>query len=118
MDIYSRSYGSIETEPKERTISLPPDYNGSLYREPPMPRPEENDKTPEKQETKQAEEKEEKPLCAPFSEKEKNTGAFRSILEKISAEDLILFILILSILLGDADDNGTVLAVILAILLT
>ena len=29
--MYSRSYGSVESERKTDGISIPPDYNGSLY---------------------------------------------------------------------------------------
>ena len=111
MDIYSRSYGSIEGDKAEERITLPPDYNGNLYREPPPNRPS---KMPPADD--QAE-KNTPPREDP-SEAEKNAYVFRSVLEKISAEDLIMFVLILSILFGDSEENGAVLAVILAILLT
>ena len=113
MDIYARSFGSIESERAENTFSVPPDYNGSLYRETPKPttpsEPIANEIPPPKKE---------EPLLRNSSSPEKDVPVFRSVLEKISAEDLILFVLILSVLFGDTDENGTVLAVILAILLT
>lgn len=121
MDIYSRSFGSIESEPKERNVSVPPDYNGSLYRDPPplvRPTPSAVSAAEKPNVEKEINQEEKRQETAPLQETEKNTGVFRSILEKISAEDLVLFILILSVLLSDADENGTVLAVILAILLT
>lgn len=109
MDIYSRSYGAVEESGRDARPTPPPDYNGNLYRDPP--------KAPEPAPKKENEEKNIPPRKEP-SEREQNLSVFHSVLEKISAEDLILFILILSILFGDAEENGTVLAVILAILLT
>ena len=109
MDIYSRSYGSVEENGRDARPTPPPDYNGNLYRDPP--------KSPEPTPKEEREEKNTPPQENP-SEREQNLGVFHSVLEKISAEDLILFILILSMLSGEAEENGAVLAVILAILLT
>lgn len=109
MDIYSRSYGSVDENARDARPTPPPDYNGNLYRDSP--------KSPEPAPKDEREEKNTPPQENP-SEREQNLSVFRSVLEKISAEDLILFILILSMLFGEAEENGAVLAVILAILLT
>ena len=109
MDIYSRSYGAVEESGRDARPTPPPDYNGNFYRDPPKaPDPAPKEESGEKN----------TPPRKESSEREQNLSVFHSVLEKISAEDPILFILILSILFGDAEENGTVLAVILAILLT
>ena len=76
----------------------------------------------EKQETPAEKAKEEPaaPVFAkPAAPHEKTQGGILGgLLEKISAEDLIMFGLILAMLLGDSDDNTALLAVIMAIILT
>jgi len=119
--IYSRSYGSIETDARTRPkITVPPDYNGSMYAENKRYEPEIPER--EKQETPAEKAKEEPaaPVFAkPAAPHEKTQGGILGgLLEKISAEDLIMFGLILAMLLGDSDDNTALLAVIMAIILT
>ena len=119
--IYSRSYGSIETDARTRPkITVPPDYNGSMYAESKRYEPEipehEKEETPAEKEKKEPAE----PVSAkPAAPHEKAQGGLLGgLLEKISAEDLIMFGLILAMLLGDSDDNTALLAVIMAIILT
>lgn len=113
--MYSRSYGSAESERKTDGISIPADYNGSLYssrngqKEPIKNREE----TPQKQKETEIEaiEKNETPVQ---TEQQNAPG---SLLEKFSAEDIILFVLVFSLLKEDSGDPGIILAVILALLL-
>ena len=118
--IYSRSYGSIETDARTRPkITVPPDYNGSMYAESKRYEPE----IPEHEKEETPAEKEKKEPAAPVSAKpapheKAQGGLLGGLLEKISAEDLIMFGLILAMLLGDSDDNTALLAVIMAIILT
>jgi len=119
--IYSRSYGSIETDARTRPkITVPPDYNGSMYAEnrkyEPEPPINEKDEPP-------AEQEKDEPAAAaaakpPVPNEKTQGGLFSGLLEKISAEDLIMFGLLLAMLLGDSDDNTALLAVIMAIILT
>ena len=111
--MYSRSYGSIETERKNDGISIPANYNGSLYA--PTAGTKETQKKAEP-----PQEKEEVPSIAPEPTAPDVQNAGRSIvglLEKFTAEDIILFVLVFSLLKEDTGDPGTILAVILALLL-
>lgn len=111
--MYSRSYGSIETERKHEGISIPANYNGSLYssaagvQEPPTVT-----EPPQKKEEVSAFATESETPCSPSA-----TGAIGSLLEKFTAEDIILFVLVFSLLREETGDPGTILAVILALLL-
>ena len=113
--MYSRSYGSAESERKTDGISIPADYNGSLY-------PSRNgqkelvkiqEEPPQKQEEAEVKptEKNEAPVQAGIQ------STAGSLLEKFSAEDIILFVLVFSLLKEDSGDPGIILAVILALLL-
>ncbi len=79
---------------------------------------------PEHEKEETPAEKEKKEPAAPVSAKpaapheKAQGGLLGGLLEKISAEDLIMFGLILAMLLGDSDDNTALLAVIMAIILT
>lgn len=119
--IYSRSYGSIETDARIRPkITVPPDYNGSMYAEnkkyePEAPPEQEKEEAPAEQTRAEP-----SPAAAapPATQPKPQGGLLGGLLEKISAEDLIMFGLILAMLLGDSDDNTALLAVIMAIILT
>ena len=110
--MYSRSYGSIEPDRKQDGFSIPADYNGSLY----QPRTERNE-PPKKKET--LPEPEEAPASSPPPPEiaPRTSGAISGLLEKFTAEDIILFVLVFSLLREDGEDPGTILAVILALLL-
>ncbi|MBQ8496753.1 MAG: hypothetical protein IJ489_04765 [Clostridia bacterium] len=108
--MYSRSYGSIETDRKPEEFSIPPDYNGSLYRRQPS-----RAEPPKK--TEVLPEKEEAPILPPPAPAPRTNGTLGSLLEKFSAEDIILFVLVFSLLKEDNEDPETILAVILALLL-
>lgn len=120
--IYSRSYGSIESDQTKRGFTVPPDYNGSMYAEQkqpvyqaPEPEKHENLPPPPIQEPE--------PVRQPVSPPEtnppaKSTGLLGGLLDKISVEDLVMFGLVLALLLGDSSDNIPLLAIILAVILT
>ena len=111
--MYSRSYGSIETDRKNDGISIPANYNGSLYSPGTAEReiPKKPEPPPEKEDVP-ALTSEPAPPAA-----EQRTGAIGSLLEKFSAEDIILFVLVFSLLREENGDPSTILAVILALLL-
>ena len=108
--MYSRSYGSIESDRKPEEFSIPPDYNGSLYR-----RQQPHSEPPKKTEVLPV--KEEAPVIPPPVQTPHTNGMFGSLLEKFSAEDIILFVLVFALLKDDNGDPGVILAVILALLL-
>ena len=111
--MYSRSYGSIETDRKNDGISIPANYNGSLYASPAGAQ-----ELPKKSEPPR--EKEEVPAITPEPEPPAvptSASPVSSLLEKFTAEDIILFVLVFSLLKEDNGDPGTILAVILALLL-
>ena len=101
--MYSRSYGSIETEGKKESLSIPADYNGNLYRS-----------TKKTQTLPEKEDASVEPSSTPAAQ---TTGMFSNLLEKFTAEDIILFVLVFSLLKEDGDDLGAILAIILALLL-
>ena len=111
--MYSRSYGSIETDRKNDGISIPANYNGSLYAS-----GRDTQEVPKKQEPPP--EKEEVPALAPEPVPpvaQPSTGSIGSLLEKFTAEDIILFVLVFSLLKEETGEPSTILAVILARLL-
>ncbi|MBR6745044.1 MAG: hypothetical protein IKM00_07515 [Clostridia bacterium] len=111
--MYSRSYGSIETDRKNDGISIPANYNGSLYAS------GRNTQEASKK-TEPPPGQEEAPVLTddpPEPTVQPVTGAVGSLLEKFTAEDIILFILVFSLLKEETADPGTILAVILALLL-
>lgn len=112
--MYSRSYGSIESERKNDGVSIPADYNGSLY-----PPPTERQEFRKKQEEFSKKEEKTKPLTESIPKPETITphGTGNGLLEKFSAEDIILFVLVFALLKDDNGDPGVILAVILALLL-
>jgi hypothetical protein len=110
--MYSRSYGSIETDRKNDGISIPANYNGSRY----------PSGTVTAEATKKSEpppQKEEVPTLEPLPETAPvpQQSAVGSLLEKFTAEDIILFVLVFSLLREESGDPSTILAVILALLL-
>ena len=111
--MYSRSYGSIETERKNDGISIPANYNGSLYAS-----GRDTQEVQKKSEPPPI--KEEVPILTSESVPpvaRQSTDSLGSLLEKFTAEDIILFVLVFSLLKEDAGDPSTILAVILALLL-
>ena len=111
--MYSRSYGSIETDRKTDGISIPANYNGSLY-------PSARDMQEPVKKTEPPPEKEEAPCLAPEpapTVAQSNAGSIGSLLEKFTAEDIILFVLVFSLLKEETGEPSTILAVILALLL-
>ncbi len=112
--MYSRSYGFIEGNEKNGTgFSVPPDYNGNLYR------------ASEKKATERIEipkeNPEEAPQIPPSPIEEKKppspSGMAGGFLERLTAEDILLFIFLYSLIRGDTEDNGNILGLILALLL-
>ena len=147
--IYSRSYGSIETDGKRTIqqnpstgtagteasgktaadrvssgrmpagITVPPDYHGSMYS---SVRQYEPESAPPVTPVKEAPAPppppaQEKAVSAPPAPAGR-TGLLGGLLEKISAEDILMFGLMLTMLSGDSDNNTALLAMILAIILT
>lgn len=113
--MYSRSYGSAESERKTDGISIPADYNGSLY-------PSRNGQKDPVKIQGESSQKQEEPEVNPTKKNETSVqagiqNAAGSLLEKFSAEDIILFVLVFSLLKEDNGDPGIILAVILALLL-
>ena len=111
--MYSRSYGSIETEKKHDSISIPANYNGNLY--PPAVNtrePQTKSENPPKKEEVPSFVSESEPSSSPRAQ-----GALSGLLEKFTAEDIILFVLVFSLLKEENGDPGTILSVILALLL-
>ena len=113
--MYSRSYGSAESERKPDGISIPADYNGSLY--PGRSTPKESAKNKEDALQKKEENEENAVVRTEPSAQAERQGSFGGLLEKFSAEDIILFVLVFSLLKEDSGDPGIILAVILALLL-
>lgn len=107
---------------RDLKITVPPDYNGSMYAENKRYEPEPPEREKEETPTEKAKEEPTAPVsakpAAPAPHEKSQGGLFSGLLEKISAEDLIMFGLILAMLLGDSDDNTALLAVIMAIILT
>ena len=118
--MYSRSYGSIEAERKNDGISIPANYNGSLYPAG-MQTEQEKKKTessPEKKEAQTVRDVPQIPVSDPQEPPKRHTsGAIGGLLEKFTAEDMILFVLVFSLMKEESEDPGTILAVILALLL-
>lgn len=110
--MYSRSYGSIETEKKRDGISVPANYNGSLYAAPAEAQEARPTEPSPKKEEVSAFASESEPPSSPRA-----SGALGGLLEKFTAEDIILFVLVFSLLKEETGDPGTILAVILALLL-
>ncbi len=107
--MYSRSYGLIEPSEKKGGFSVPPDYHGNFYRKeekkaPPAEPPRE---IPEEPPPSVAREEKKLPSASGFA------GGF---LERLTAEDILLFVFLYSLLRGDGED-GNVLSLILALLL-
>ena len=113
--MYSRSYGLIEQSEKERAgFSVPPDYNGNLYR-----RAEKKETPPAKSPT----EEREKEIIShepPRTEEKKpsaSSGITGGFLERLTAEDILLFVFLYSLLRGEGEERGEILGLILALLL-
>ena len=113
--MYSRSYGSIESDKKHDSISIPANYNGNLYSQTAHTREaqaQSKSETPEKKEEDSSFVSESESSSPP-----RTSGTLSGLLEKFSAEDIILFVLVFSLLKEENGDPGTILAVILALLL-
>ncbi len=110
--MYSRSYGSIETERTNDGISIPANYNGSLYSSAPVTKesPKKSEPPPQKEEAPE-------PISESAPVLQTGGGPIGSLLEKFTAEDIILFVLVFSLLKEEAGEPSTILAVILALLL-
>ena len=110
--MYSRSYGSIETERKNDGFSIPANYNGNLYSPPHATQeaPKKPEPPPQKEEVPEP-----IPESAPVSQT--GVGQVGGLLEKFTAEDIILFVLVFSLLREETGEPATILAVILALLL-
>ena len=108
--MYSRSYGFIEGNEKNgASFSVPPDYNGNLYRKTEK-KDERTEKPREAPRTESLPRPEEKTPSAP-------SGMAGGFLERLTAEDILLFIFLFSLIRGDTEDNGNILGLILALLL-
>jgi hypothetical protein len=113
--MYSRSYGFIEGNEKNGAgFSVPPDYHGNLYRAPEK-KPTERIEIPEDIDEKNAP----PPSAIPNEEKKppSSSGMAGGFLERLTAEDILLFIFLFSLIRGDTEDNGNILGLILALLL-
>ena len=110
--MYSRSYGSIETERKTDGFSIPANYNGSLYSS-----PHSTQEAPKKPEPPPQKEEVPEPIPEPAPVSQTAMGPIGSLLEKFTAEDIILFVLVFSLLREEPEEPATILAVILALLL-
>ena len=113
--MYSRSYGFIEGNEKNgASFSVPPDYHGNLYRAPEK-KPTERIELPEDT----AEKAVPPPPAMPNEEKKppSPSGMAGGFLERLTAEDILLFIFLFSLIRGDTEDNGNILGLILSLLL-
>lgn len=114
--MYSRSYGLIEQSEKGSAgFSVPPDYNGNLYRKAAQKESErieisrETTKDPEQPAKATATQEEKKPPAP--------SGITGGFLERLTAEDILIFVFLYSLLRGDTEDGGNILGLILALLL-
>ncbi len=109
--MYSRSYGMIEAVEKNG-FSIPPDYHGNLYRKQEAeaaPAPPKIEEKPEKKASPPIPSEEAKPPLP--------SGSGGSFLERLTAEDILLFVFLYSLLRGDREEGSEVLGLILALLL-
>ena len=115
--MYSRSYGLIEqTDKAASAFSVPLDYNGNLYRNAEkkdsehreIPQKIADPPPPDFTKTVSPPEEKKPPVSSGI------TGGF---LERLTAEDILLFIFLYSLLKGESDDGGEILGLILALLL-
>ncbi len=111
--MYSRSYGFIEPSEKNGNFSVPPDYHGNLYRK----TAETEQKTPEISKEAKNEHKEEIPVFREEKTPPAPSGLAGGFLERLTAEDILLFVFLYSLLRGEAEESGNVLGLILALLL-
>ncbi len=104
--MYSRSYGTVENGERSR-FSVPPDYAGSFYRK------EETLISPQEAPVEEA-----KPREAPPQEEKKPSAVSGggSFLERLTAEDILFFALLYSLIRGENEDSGSILGLILALL--
>ncbi len=105
--MYSRSFGIIENG-KDAAFSVPPDYGGNAYRS-------EHGRPPEPQREEPS-----LPLPPPPREESKkpsvpeHSGGF---LDKLTAEDILLFVFLYSLIRGEKEDSSEILGLVLALLL-
>ena len=106
--MYSRSYGTIESDAKSQAeLSVPKDYHGSFYRRPESapvappsaPPPAGRDETP-----------------TDPAPKKPTAGTAIGFLERLSAEDILLFVFLFSLLRTEEGDESSILGLILALL--
>ncbi len=105
--MYSRSFGIIENG-KESAFSVPPDYGGNAYRSEPKRPPEPPREEPPPQTPPPPREERKKP-----SAPEHSSG----FLDKLTAEDILLFVFLYSLIRGEKEDSGEILGLVLALLL-
>lgn len=114
--MYSRSYGLIEqTDKASSAFSVPPDYNGNLYRNTEKKESEHREIPQKIADHPPAFTKE----ALPQDEKKPpvSSGITGGFLERLTAEDILLFVFLYSLLKGESDDSGEILGLILALLL-
>ena len=114
--MYSRSYGLIEQNEKTPSaFSVPPDYNGNLYRNAEKKDAERREIPPNSAEEVPSF----TPKMIPQEEKKPpvSSGITGGFLERLTAEDILLFVFLYSLLKGESDDGGEILGLILALLL-
>ncbi len=111
--MYSRSYGFIEPSEKNGSFTVPPDYHGNLYRKP----TENEQKMPEIPKEELSEHKEEMPAVREEKKPPAPSGLAGGFLERLTAEDILLFVFLYSLLRGENEESGNVLGLILALLL-
>ena len=107
--MYSRSYGTIESDDKgQGGLSVPKDYHGSFYRRP--------EAEPVQPPTKAPSEETASPAEALPTQKRPTAGSALGFLERLSAEDILLFVFLFSLLRTEEGDESSILGLILALL--
>ncbi len=111
--MYSRNYGFIEQSGQNASFYPPADYHGNFYR-----KPETDSVKPAEVFAPEKNMEEKSEPVMPLEEKKPSipSGLAGSFLERLTAEDILLFVFLYSLLRGE-EESGTVLGLILALLL-
>ena len=114
--MYSRSYGLIEQNEKTpSSFSVPPDYNGNLYRN--TEKKEAELREIPRKSIEEAPSLTQKAMPQEEKKPPVSSGITGGFLERLTAEDILLFVFLYSLLKGEGDESGEILGLILALLL-
>ncbi len=114
--MYSRSYGTIESADKmSQSFTIPQDYHGSFYRRSEPPASEIS--APSASEPPSKETAPSKTQADPIRKEEPPARTVGGFLERLTAEDILLFVFLFSLLREEESESGSILGLILALLL-